>query len=160
MPRVTNLEKLARLSRWACVDWGYWSTHRSRVLTISGPGGTITIERTLRWSDTRGGRGKFPDPETGADWLRTVWLPARAEPVVITEPTLMPMSDEAYFADPVPGGSLTQSRAKVLLGEGGPKTIRDAIDHKKLPARKSGVKVVILADDLREWLRSLPPARD
>ena len=41
-----------------------------------------------------------------------------------------------------------------------PKTIRDAIDHKKLPARKSGVKVVILADDLREWLRSLPAARD
>ena len=41
-----------------------------------------------------------------------------------------------------------------------PKTIRDAINALKLPAHKSGVKVVILADDLREWLRSLPAARD
>ena len=40
------------------------------------------------------------------------------------------------------------------------KTIRDAIDDLHLPARKSGVKILILTDDLTAWLRSLPPARD
>jgi len=42
------------------------------------------------------------------------------DPGTVTEPGLYAMSDEAYFADPVPGGSLSQSRAKILLQEGGP----------------------------------------
>lgn len=44
-------------------------------------------------------------------------LPA---PVEIHVPGLYDMDDEPYFADPVPGGSLSQSRAKTLLREGGP----------------------------------------
>ena len=54
------------------------------------------------------------------------------DPGTVTEPGLYAMSDEAYFADPVPGGSLSQSRAKILLQEGGPaKLIGGALDGLK-----------------------------
>ncbi|MBI4900913.1 MAG: PD-(D/E)XK nuclease-like domain-containing protein [Actinobacteria bacterium] len=41
-------------------------------------------------------------------------------PLEITKPGLYQLSDEEYFADPVPGGSFSQSGSKILLQEGGP----------------------------------------
>lgn len=52
-------------------------------------------------------------------------------PATITEPGLYRMDDAQYFADPAPGGSLSQSRAKVLLAEGGPAKLRYALDHEE-----------------------------
>ena len=39
-------------------------------------------------------------------------------------------------------------------------TIRDAINHGQLKAKRAGTKLLILADDLRDWLTALPAARD
>lgn len=43
------------------------------------------------------------------------------------------MSTETYHADPVPGGSLSATRAKLLLTEGGPAKYRYRIDHGQEP---------------------------
>lgn len=48
-------------------------------------------------------------------------------PAEITEPGLYKLTDEEYFADPVPGGSFSQSGSKTLLLEGGPAKYRHSL---------------------------------
>lgn len=52
---------------------------------------------------------------------------------VITEPGLYDLPADVYHADPVPGGSLSATRAKLLLDEGGPAKFRHRADHGQPP---------------------------
>lgn len=68
---------------------------------------------------------RLPDRPEGAPPVT-----AYAEPVVITEPGVHDgMPEAVYHADPVPGGSLSNSGAKLLLSPGCPAAYRWAADH-------------------------------
>lgn len=54
---------------------------------------------------------------------------------VITKPGVYDIPEDAYHADPVPGGSLSQSGAKVLLKEGGPALFAWQREHPKPPTK-------------------------
>ncbi|KYK48145.1 hypothetical protein A1D31_00010 [Bradyrhizobium liaoningense] len=53
--------------------------------------------------------------------------------------------------------SLSTEEASALTGIG-LTSIREAISSGKLDARKHGKRTIILPDDLRAWLRTLPKA--
>jgi hypothetical protein len=52
----------------------------------------------------------------------------------ITEPGIYDIPEDAYHADPVPGGSLSASAAKKLLADGGPAKYRYQLDHPEAPS--------------------------
>lgn len=54
--------------------------------------------------------------------------------VVITEPGVYDIPEDAYFADPVKGGSLSYSGAKKLLAEGGPELFAYEREHPPAPS--------------------------
>ena len=58
-----------------------------------------------------------------------------AEPLVITEPGVWEMDEASYHADPVKGGSLSQSGAKTLLKPGGPALFAWQREHGTVPTR-------------------------
>lgn len=56
--------------------------------------------------------------------------------MAITEPGLYDLPAAEYHADPVPEGSLSQSRAKVLLDEGGPAKFKAAESEPRVEKRE------------------------
>lgn len=57
------------------------------------------------------------------------------EPTVITEPGVYDLDDATYHADPVPGGSLSNSGAKLLLPPSCPAIFRWHADHPEPPKK-------------------------
>ena len=58
-------------------------------------------------------------------------------PTQITQPGYVAeMPEDAYHADPVPGGSLSASMAKILIKPGGPARLRHQLDHGRPPKRE------------------------
>jgi len=53
--------------------------------------------------------------------------------MIITEPGIYDIPEDAYHADPVPGGSLSATSAKKLLADGGPAKYRYQLDHPEPP---------------------------
>jgi excisionase family DNA binding protein len=53
--------------------------------------------------------------------------------------------------------SLSPEEASALTGIGTTR-IREAVDARVLKAHKHGTRTIILPDDLKVWLRSMPPA--
>jgi excisionase family DNA binding protein len=52
--------------------------------------------------------------------------------------------------------SMSPEEASALTGFG-LTTIRQAISDEELIGRKKGTRVIVLQDDLKTWLKSLPP---
>jgi len=88
----------------------------------------------------------------------------RRSSVIVEQPGIYDISNDDYHADPVPGGSLSSSTAKILLPPSCPAKFRYAQDHPQPPKRTfdfghaahgevlgSGPKLVIVdADDWRK----------
>jgi hypothetical protein len=55
--------------------------------------------------------------------------------------------------------SVSPEEASALTGIGGLTAIREAISSGDLKAKKHGRRTIILPDDLRVWLKTLPDAR-
>lgn len=53
--------------------------------------------------------------------------------IVIDQPGIYEIPEDAYHRDPVPGGSLSASSAKKLLADGGPARYRYHLDHPEEP---------------------------
>ncbi len=53
--------------------------------------------------------------------------------------------------------SLSPEEASALTGIGTTR-IREAVDDQVLKAHKHGTRIIILPDDLKEWLKALPMA--
>lgn len=54
--------------------------------------------------------------------------------IVIDQPGIYEIPEDAYHRDPVPGGSLSASSAKKLLADGGPAKYRHQLDNPKAPS--------------------------
>lgn len=95
--------------------------HDDRIVGNIQPGATGGVVAYCELNDTLGGGETTRE---ALDWLRkmvaTNLKTVIAEPVAITEPGLYDLPAAVYHGDPVPSGSLSQSRAKRLLTEGGP----------------------------------------
>ncbi|WP_367128279.1 PD-(D/E)XK nuclease-like domain-containing protein [Saccharothrix sp. HUAS TT1] len=63
-------------------------------------------------------------------------MTAVAERLEVTEPGVYDLPDEVYHADPVPGGSLSSSGAKLLLPPNVPALYRWRLDHPAPPKRE------------------------
>lgn len=92
------------------------------------------------------------DTETAATAGSAINLDIKPAPIVITEPGLYDLLPADYHADPIPGGSLSQSRAKVLLEEGGPAKFRHAETVGREPKRTWDFGTVVHAVALGKGL--------
>jgi hypothetical protein len=83
--------------------------------------------------------------------------------ITITEPGVYDIPEAEYFADPIPGGSLSASSAKKLLAEGGPARYRHQLDHPEPPSAEMelgtaahklvlGVGQEIAIIDAKDWM--------
>jgi hypothetical protein len=65
----------------------------------------------------------------------TAVLPARTTDLRVTEPGVYDLGEDDYFGDPIEGGSLSSSGAKLLLPPSCPAKYRYDADHPKPPKR-------------------------
>lgn len=94
--------------------------HDNRIVGNIQPGAAGGVVAYCELNDTLGGGETTRE---ALDWLRkmvaTNLKTVIAEPVAITKPGLYDLAPDVYHGDPVPEGSMSVTRSKVLLTEGG-----------------------------------------